>query len=102
MCKKIILDFGSLSDLSGKLYGRKLYHEQIKKNINWCEDLTVEFPSAVEAVSISFVQGIMAAYIDDIPSELKVQDKREYFKQHCRLVSNNEMIQESLVSSINF
>ena len=101
---EILLNFKSLTDISGNPYGREIYKEQIKDNVDWSRINKIIFPNNIETVSISFVQGLMAAIFEECPNEIlnKYPNNKAYFLDNFILYSEHEYLRESLINSVKF
>lgn len=95
MMKIINLIFdGSMTRVAGNPFGRKVYNEQIKDQMDLSTKNKIVFPDTVNGVSISFVQGLMY--------EIVTERGRSYFKNHFELFSNNEKLNDKLQRSVDF
>ena len=43
--------------LTGNKFGRKIFTEQIKPKLDFCDDINVKLPATIDDVSTSFIQG---------------------------------------------
>lgn len=95
MMKTIELIFKkSITRVAGNPYGKQIYNEQIKNEMDLNAINTIIFPDSINGVSISFVQGLMYEIVEE--------KGKNYFKKHFRLFSSNPVVNEKLQKSIDF
>lgn len=67
---KITLNFkGDITGLAGYQYGENVYNEQVKGIINFDEEIIIEFPTNIERIASSFVQGFFSDIVSEIGFE---------------------------------
>lgn len=65
--KKIELVFDKAdTSLAGFPYGKKVYENQVKNEMDFSESLTIVFPEQIERVASSFIQGFFSDIINII------------------------------------
>lgn len=56
----------ALTGLAGYDYGKKIYNEQVKCNIDFTKGITVIFPNNIQRIASSFVQGFFEDFVKQI------------------------------------
>lgn len=65
----------SISTLTGNEYGRIIFEEQVLPNIKMnCKNFIV-FPSHIERIAISFIEG----FLKNLPNDISRKDFYEFF-----------------------
>lgn len=65
--KRICLRFSPMvTRLAGFDFGESTYHEQVKEQIDFSGQTTIEFPEQIIKIASSFVQGFFAEIIDQV------------------------------------
>ncbi|MBO5239148.1 MAG: hypothetical protein J6B50_10315 [Lachnospiraceae bacterium] len=52
--------------LAGFPYGKMIYDKQVKDNINYDDKIMIVFPTQIEKIASSFVQGFFAEIVKNI------------------------------------
>lgn len=65
--KQIHLQFNQMvTRLAGFDYGKEVYQEQVKDQIDFSSQTTIEFPEQIIKIASSFVQGFFAEIIEQV------------------------------------
>lgn len=78
----------SETGLAGFPYGKSVYDNQVKENIDFETTTTIVFPEQIKKVASSFVQGFFAEIIENIGYK--------ELKNHIIINSTNEGLVESI------
>lgn len=90
---KIALKFKKdITGLAGYPYGEKIYNDQVKDNINFDEDIIIEFPDNIERIASSFVQG----FFSDIVSEIGL----EGVEKKVKIITKNPKLTQSVYDNL--
>lgn len=93
--KEINLKFSkSITRIAGNPFGKEIYENQIKDNMDLENVNKIIFPKSINGVSISFVQGLMYDIVE--------KKGKQYFKEHFILFSENRVVNDKLQKSIDF
>ena len=82
----------TLSNLAGYDYGRKIYDEQVRGQIDLYQDFTIEFPEQIRGVASSFVQGFFANIVETIG--LLATEER------ANIISGNSRVQNNILKKL--
>ncbi len=92
---KILLSFDkTLSALSGNDFGRSIYLNQIKNQINMDEHNTIVFDSSILIIGISFVKGMFSELLENY----SIDDLREKISFQC----SSKEVEMSIWDSLEF
>lgn len=75
---ELVLD-KSLPEIVGNPKGVKTFKEQVEKKVDWNGMNTIVFPSFIEDISVSFVQG----FCSEIFKKIKKEDLLKHFEFQC-------------------
>ncbi len=81
----------ALTGLAGYDYGKKVYDEQVKCNIDFTKAITVIFPDNIQRIASSFVQGFFEDFVKQIGLsgiENNVTIKASSEKLICSIMNN--------------
>lgn len=68
--KTLKLKFNSdITKLAGNALGKKVYNEQVRNQIDFSDDIIIVFPSGVDRIASSFIQGFFDEFIKNIGIE---------------------------------
>lgn len=62
---ELILD-KTVTRLAGYELGRKVFEEQVKNKINYNSPITIVFPSNIQKLASSFIQGFFGEIVENI------------------------------------
>lgn len=56
----------TVTKLAGNQLGRHIFREQLKREINYKNEITINFPERIDTIASSFIQGFFEEIIQNI------------------------------------
>ena len=81
-----------LSKLAGNRFGRSIYEEQVKGKVNLDSKITFVFPSGIDRIASSFIQG----FFDEIMMQLGLSGIKEKIFFESSIDDLKEFVLENL------
>lgn len=70
MENNFVLEFDkTITKLAGNSLGKRVFKEQVLKNINYKSDITITIPERIDTVASAFIQG----FFEDIVSNIGIK-----------------------------
>ncbi len=82
----------NITKLAGYSLGKDIYDTQVKGNIDFSQDITIEFPENIQDIASSFIQGFFYEFIEKIGIK-GIQDCVE-------IISSKEDMKEEIINNL--
>lgn len=90
--KVILIVEKSLTGLAGYDYGKKIYEEQVRDNLDLSVKATIVFPDNIQRMASSFVQG----FFEDIVNKIGVSG----IEKNIILDVSSEKLRQSIINNL--
>lgn len=83
----------TITRLAGNEYGERIFNEQVKERLDYEDKNVIVFPSHIDNLAISFVQG----FIKNILTKISLDEFNDKFE-----IEGSEKVKNSFFRSLNY